>query len=181
MASQVKEVVGQPPNPSRPPFNKGRSYSSLEKGGKRNLRATSWFAYPGWFGQFQRNLPLLPGLRQRRADASGVRCSRPLDSGHGLWPWAPARDGVPREGKSSRGRPERSAAKSKGDEAGAPGSAQGDPPRYCPSIRLDDFSPHPPSIRPPTSFDYLFVTPSLHGYFSFVVFVNQHRNEGLIG
>ena len=52
---------------------------------------------------------------------------RPLDSGHGLLPWAFARDGVPREEKSSRGRPERSAAKSKGDEVGAPGSARGDP------------------------------------------------------
>jgi len=31
------------------------------------------------------------------------RLFRPLDSGHGLWPWALARDGVPREGKSSRG------------------------------------------------------------------------------
>ena len=31
------------------------------------------------------------------------------------------------EGKSSMGRPERSAAKSKGDEVGAPGSARGDP------------------------------------------------------
>jgi hypothetical protein len=28
---------------------------------------------------------------------------RPLDSGHGLWPWALARDRVPSEGKSSRG------------------------------------------------------------------------------
>jgi hypothetical protein len=56
-----------------------------------------------------------------------IKLGRPLDSGHGLWPWAFARDGVPREGKSSRGRPERSAAKSKGDEVGAPGSARGDP------------------------------------------------------
>jgi hypothetical protein len=64
MASQVKEVVGQPPNPSRPPFNKGRRYTSLEKGGKRNLRTTWRFAYPGWSGQFQQNLPLLPGLRR---------------------------------------------------------------------------------------------------------------------
>jgi len=32
MASQVKEVVGQPPNPSRPPFNKGRRYTSLAAG-----------------------------------------------------------------------------------------------------------------------------------------------------
>jgi hypothetical protein len=52
---------------------------------------------------------------------------RPLDSGHGLGPWALARDRVPSEGKSSRGRPERSAAKSKGDEVGAPGSARGGP------------------------------------------------------
>jgi hypothetical protein len=65
------------------------------------------------------------------------RLFRPLDSDHGLWPWALARDGVPREGKSSRGRPERSAAKSKGDEVGAPGSARGDPlpgPRACPPL-----------------------------------------------
>jgi len=65
------------------------------------------------------------------------RLFRPLDSGHGLWPWALARDGVPREGKYSRGRPERSAAKSKGDEVGAPGSARGDPlagPRACPPL-----------------------------------------------
>ena len=52
---------------------------------------------------------------------------RPVDSGDGLWPWALARDRVPSEGKSSRGRPERSAAKSKGDEVGAPGSTRGDP------------------------------------------------------
>ena len=60
-------------------------------------------------------------------DSSNYFAERPLDSGHGLWPWALARDRVPREGKSSRGRPERSAAKSKGDEVGAPGSARGDP------------------------------------------------------
>jgi hypothetical protein len=52
---------------------------------------------------------------------------RPLDSGHGLRPRALARDGVRNEGEPSRGRPERSAAESKGDEVGAPGSARGDP------------------------------------------------------
>ena len=65
------------------------------------------------------------------------RLFRPLDSGHGLWPWALAHDGVPTEGKSSRGRPERSVAKSKGDEVGAPGSARGNPlagPRACPPL-----------------------------------------------
>lgn len=46
-------------------------------------------------------------------------------SGHGLWPWAFARDRVPREGKSLRGRPERSTAESKGGEVGAPGTAGG--------------------------------------------------------
>ena len=40
-------------------------------------------------------------------------------------PWALARDGVPNGVKSSRGRPERSAAESKGDEVGALGSARG--------------------------------------------------------
>ena len=62
------------------------------------------------------------------------RLFRPLDSGHGLWPWAPARDGVPREGKSSRGRPERSAAKSKGDEVGAPGLCPWGPTRRSPRL-----------------------------------------------
>jgi len=65
------------------------------------------------------------------------RLFRPLDSGHGLWPCALAQDRVPKEGKSSRGRPERSAAKSKGDEVGAPGPARGDPlagPRACPPL-----------------------------------------------
>jgi hypothetical protein len=38
---------------------------------------------------------------------------RPLDSGHGLWPRALAGDRVPSEGKSSRGRPERSVARAR--------------------------------------------------------------------
>jgi len=63
-----------------------------------------------------------------RGDTDSNHCAeRPLDSAHGFCPWALARDRVPGEGKSSRGRPERSAAKSKGDEVGAPGSARGDP------------------------------------------------------
>jgi len=65
--------------------------------------------------------------RSPPAQGQASRERRPLDSGHGLWPWALARDRVPSEGKSSRGRPERSAAKSKGDEVGAPGSARGYP------------------------------------------------------
>ena len=50
---------------------------------------------------------------------------RPLDAGHGRWPSL----GMGSRGKGSlRGDPpERSAAKSKGAEVGAPGSAWGDP------------------------------------------------------
>ncbi len=63
--------------------------------------------------------------RSPPAQGQASRERRPLDSGHGLWPWALARGRVPSEGKSSRGRPERSAAKSKGNEVGALGSAGG--------------------------------------------------------
>ena len=66
-----------------------------------------------------------PSTRRPRGHKGFQPDERPLDSGHGFWPWALARDRVPSEGKSPRGRPERSAAKSKGDEVGAPSSAGG--------------------------------------------------------
>lgn len=61
---------------------------------------------------------------------------RPLDSGHGLRSTALARDRALSEGKPSRGRPERSPAESKGDDAGAQGFALGDPPLNGPDVLL---------------------------------------------
>jgi hypothetical protein len=72
-------------------------------------------------------IPLFLRSGSLTADELNLIEQRPLDSGHGLWPRAFARDGVLRKGTSSRDRPEPNAAKSKGDEVSAPGSARGDP------------------------------------------------------
>ena len=100
---------------------------------------------------------LLPGQNlvptPKRQSAAFIRRApyrlfRILDSRRGLWPWALARDGVPREGKSSWGRPERSAAKSKGDEVGPPLPSLSKPRRSLPlTFPADYTTPQHPRPR----------------------------------